>query len=308
MAAVPPDWSLYRSFAAVLREGSLSAAARSIGLSQPTLGRHIAALEHALDLTLFSRSPDGLEPTAAAVALRSEAEALASAADALFRAASGPLAENAGTVRIAASEIIAAEVLGPIIAGLQQSHPRIVIELAVSNRNDDLLRRDADIAVRMARPVQTGLVARKIGETELGLFAHPDYLVGRIRPETPDDLGGQAIVGFDTALAYTRVFSLAGVPVSRERFSFRSDSDMAQLAAIRAGCGVGVCHALLARRAGLVRLLPEQFSPRVEMWLAMHEDLKTTARYRTTFDWLAVGLATYLREDATASPPIMRSP
>lgn len=301
MPPIPPDWSLYRSFVAVLHEGSLSAAARSLGLSQPTLGRHIAALEQTLGITLFSRSPDGLEPTAAAVALRAEAEALASAADALFRAASGPLAENAGTVRIAVSEVIAAEVVGPILAGLQRNHPRIVVELAVSNRNDDLLRRDADIAVRMARPVQIGLIARKIGESELGLYAHPDYLTNHSLPKTPDELDGHAIVGFDNAVPYTRVFNLAGKAVPRERFSFRSDSDLAQLAAIRAGCGIGVCHGELARRSGLVRLLPDFFSPRVEMWLVLHQDLKTTARYRTVFDELAVGLVAYLRKgNATA--------
>src|SRR4051794_26573900 len=155
MAPAPPDWSLYRSFVAVLREGSLSGAARALCVSQPTLGRHIVELESALGISLFTRSPEGMIPTAAANALRPEAEALAAAADALYRAASGPLAENAGTVRITASEVIAAEVLPPILARLQADHPRIVVELAVSNRIEDLLRRDADIAVRMARPAQS---------------------------------------------------------------------------------------------------------------------------------------------------------
>jgi len=294
MAPIAPDWSLYRSFVAVLREGSFSAAARSIGLSQPTLSRHIAALEDALRIVLFTRSPEGLTPTAAALALRAEAEALASAADALFRAASGPLAENAGTVRIAASEVTAAEVLGPMLAGLQRDHPRISVELAVSNRNDDLLRRDADIAVRMARPTQTGLVARKIGEVELGLYAHASYLVSRDIPLRPTDLNGHALVGFDTALPYTRTFRLGGELVTRDRFSLRSDSDMAQLAAIRSGCGIGVCHGPLARRAGLVRVLADAFCPRVEMWLAMHEDMKSTARHRTVFNHLDDSLSAYL--------------
>jgi DNA-binding transcriptional LysR family regulator len=254
-----------------------------------------------LDITLYTRSPDGLEPTAAALSLRAEAEALASAADALFRAASGPLAENAGTVRITASEVIAAEALGPILATIQQEHPRIVLELAVSNRIGDLLRRDADVAVRMARPVQTGLVAKRLGKVELGLYAHPDYLSRRGTPKTPADLDAHAIIGFDTAHAYTRTFSLEGKPVTRERFSLRSDSDMGQLAAIRSGCGIGVCHGPIAHRAGLVRLLRSSFAPQVEMWLAMHQDLKTTARYRTVFDGLATGLAGYLRTDKRAA-------
>lgn len=290
-----PDWSLYRSFCAVLREGSLSAAARSIGLSQPTLSRHILALEEALGLALFTRSPDGLLPTDEALAMREEAEALASAADALFRAASGPLARNVGTVRIATSEVVAAEFTGPILAGIRKVHPGLVLEVAVSNRINDLLRREADIAVRMTRPVQTGLVAKLVGRSELGLYAHPRYLEESPAPDTSAELFDHALVGFDTPLAYTKTFAIGGVAVTRDRFAVRSDSDMAQLAAIRSGCGIGVCHRAIAERAGLTRVLADAFKPQVECWIAMHQDMRSTARHRTVFDALATGLEGFLK-------------
>ncbi|WP_257459367.1 LysR family transcriptional regulator [Archangium lipolyticum] len=307
MASTSPDWSLYRSFVAVLREGSLSAAARALGLSQPTLGRHIALLESALGVALFTRSPDGLTPTLAAEALRPEAESLAAAADALFRTASGSLKENAGTVRLTVSEVFAAEVVAPTLARLQADHPRIVVEVAVSNRSDDLLRREADIAVRLVRPSQGALVARRVGAVELGLFAHPSYLARRPAPRSVAELEGHALVGFDRGAPYTRTLQLEGRPLTREQFTFRSDNDLAQLAAIRAGCGIGACHVPLAHRSELVRILPAAFAPTVEMWVAMHEDLRTTARYRTVFAALTAGLKDYLREPASRSRRQLRT-
>ena len=301
MATDNTDWSLFRSFITVLREGSLSAAARALGLGQSTLSRHIATLESGLGLTLFTRSSDGLVPTAAALALRPEAEALAAAANSLFRAASGPLNENVGTVRIAASDMMAVEVLPSILASLQREHPQIVVELAVSSRMDDLQRRDADIAVRMARPSQEALVAQRIGASELGLFAHPGYLAHQGTPTTLSELAEHAFVGFDVGAAYTDTLQLDGQRLTRERFSLRTDNDLAQFAAICSGCGVGACHAILAERAELVRILPALFAPKVDMWVAMHKDLRSTARYRTVFDALKVGLTAYLASAKAAA-------
>ncbi|MDC0674564.1 LysR family transcriptional regulator [Nannocystis radixulma] len=294
MSPDPPDWSLYRAFAAVLREGSLSAAARRLGLSQPTLGRHVAALEEALGLPLFTRSRGGLTPTPAAEALRPEVEALVAATDSLLRKASGPLAENVGAVRITASEIVAAEVLPPVLAAIQAEHPGIVVELVVSNRIADLVRRDADIAVRTVRPSQGALLAKRVGAFELGLFAAPGYLARRPAPTTPAALARHALVGFDVPAPYTGTLRLGGRPLTRDAFSFRTDDDVAQFAAIRAGCGIGACHVPLARRAGLVRVLAGEFAPKVEMWLAMHEDLKASRRCRTVFDALWAGLGAYV--------------
>lgn len=296
MIGKSPDWSLYRSFLAALREGSLSAAGRVLGISQPTLGRHIAELERDLGHRLFTRSPDGLIPTGAANALRPKAEALAAAADALLRVASGLSGEDVGTVRITASEIMAAEVIAPILAAMQRDHPGIVVELVVTNRLQDLLRRDADIAIRMTPPQQDALLVKRIGEVDLGLFAAPAYLERHAAPDDVEDLlGRHAVVGFDIPLPYTRNFQLRGRPVTRESFSFRTDSDTGQFAAIRAGCGIGVCHGPLARREKLVPILPKFFSPAVGMWLCMHEDQKSVPQCRLVFDCLARGLRSYVK-------------
>ncbi len=176
MTKCGPNWDELRTFVEVARDGSLTGAARRLGLTQPTVGRHIDALEVALGLTLFTRSPRGLTPTPAAWALEPHVEAMAAAAAALGRAASGEAAADRGVVRITASDVIGCEVLPPILATFHAEHPGIAIELVLTNRNEDLARRDADIAVRMVRPTQSGLVARRIGASRIGLYAHRDYV------------------------------------------------------------------------------------------------------------------------------------
>ncbi|HYZ64439.1 MAG TPA: LysR family transcriptional regulator [Acetobacteraceae bacterium] len=290
-----PGWDLYRSFLAVLREGSLSGAARALGLTQPTIGRHIEALEQALGLPLFTRSGHGFAPTEAALELRPHAEALAASAAALLRAASGQGSGTRGVVRITASEVVGAEVLPPILARLQQEHRGLVIELVLSNRTEDLLRRDADIAVRMVRPVQEALVARRLGEIELGLHAHQHYLDRCGVPAILDDLRAHPLIGFDQENAFIRDLRARGIALHRGMFTLRTDSDLAQLAAIRTGCGIGVCQVGLAQRdAQLVRVLPTAFSVKLETWLAMHEDLRASRRCRVAYDALAAGLSDYI--------------
>ena len=188
MASREPSWELFRTFLEVVRDGSLSGAARRLGLTQPTVGRHVDALEAALSLPLFTRSPQGLIPTAAALDLVPHAESMAAASAALRRAASGEAATDRGTVRITASEIMGCEVLPPMLASFRRKHPRIELELTLNNRNEDLLRRDADIAVRMNRPTQKALVARRIGKTMIGLYAHRDYLAEFGTPKSFADL------------------------------------------------------------------------------------------------------------------------
>ncbi len=295
MDRIEPGWDLYRTFLTVLQEGSLSGAARSLGLAQPTVGRHVEALEQALGIALFTRSGHGLAPTEAALELRPHAEAVAASAAALLRAASGQGSATSGTVRITASEVIGAEVLPPILGTLQQDHPGLVIELVLSNRTEDLLRRDADIAVRMVRPAQEALVARRLGEVEMGLHAHHRYLDRCGAPASLNDLSAHALIGFDRENVFIRGLRARGVALRREMFTLRTDSDLAQLAAIRAGCGIGVCQTGIARRdARLVRVLPEAFSIRLETWLAMHENLRDSRRCRVTFDALAAGLGDYI--------------
>lgn len=294
MPSEPSDWSLYRSFAAVISEGSLSAAARLLRMSQPTLSRHIRELEEALELKLFTRSPHGVVPTEEALALAPQANALAAAAQALYRTASRPLGENGGTVRLSVSEIFAAHIIMPIVAEVQRAHPDIVVELVVSNRMTDILRRDADIAVRMTRPTQDDLWAKRIGDLELGLFCSPTYLTDRSPPIEAKYLFDHAIVGFDFPAAYTATFKVGGHTLTRDQFTVRTDSDVGQFAAICAGCGIGVCHVPLAERFGLRRVLTDDFAPNVEAWLVMHQDLKEFQRYRTLFDALDASLRLYL--------------
>jgi DNA-binding transcriptional LysR family regulator len=294
-----PDWSLYRAFLAVMTEGSLSAAARALGLTQPTLGRQVAELERALGVALFTRSPQGLKPTGAALDLRPHAQAMAGAASALVRAASGAADTARGVVRLTASEIISAEVLPPILADVRSLHPGVAVELSLDNQQQDLLRGAADIAVRMVRPTQDALVARRLADTHLGLYAHRRYVEAEGRPAALADLKGHGLVGFDRETPFLRAL-MQRLPLSRDDFTLRADSDLAQLAAIRAGCGVGfIQHGLARRDPDLIPICPGQIGFHLEVWLVMHEDLRATSRMRTLFDHLAEGLGAFL---ATSQP------
>jgi DNA-binding transcriptional LysR family regulator len=298
MTAVAPSWDLYRSFLAVLQEGSLSAAARALGVTQPTIGRHIDALERTVGFALFTRSQRGFLPTEAARALRPYAEGLAATTASLLRAASGHAADGQaarGTVRISASEVIGAEVLPPILTRLRQDHPDLAVELVLSNQLDDLLQRQADIAVRMVPPTQEALVARKVGEVELGLHAHRRYLDRCGSPATLEALRHHSTIGFDRENAFIRSFLKKHAELRPIAFSLRTDSDLGQLAAIRAGYGIGICQVAIARRdSQLVRVLPRAFSYKLEVWLAMHEDLRHSARCSVTFGALLQGLKRHL--------------
>jgi DNA-binding transcriptional LysR family regulator len=288
-----PDWDLYRSFLAVLRSGSLSAAARELGLTQPTLGRHIDTLEGALGFALFVRSRHGFLPTEQALALQPYAEALAAGAAALLRAASGSAEGVRGAVRITASEVVGCELLPPILARLHADYPALQIELALSNRTQDLLRREADIAVRMLPPSQEALVATRVGSVEVALHAHPDYLARRGVPASAADLAGHTLIGFDSDNAFIRKAAEQLGGVQRAMFHLRADSDLAQLAAIRAGVGIGACQSRIAARDGLVRVLPEA-AFRLDTWVAMHEDLRSSRRCTVVFGALADGLRAWL--------------
>ena len=303
MATRAPEWHLYRSFLATVNEGSLSAASRSLGLTQPTLGRHIEALEAALGLTLFTRSLDGVVPTTAALRLVQPAEAMAAAADAALRAASGDAVEDRGTVRITASDLVGAEVLPHILARFHEQYPLIAFELSLTNKNEDLLRGDADIAVRMDRPTQGALVAKKIGQVNIGLFAHRRYLKLRGHPMRPEELADHSLIGSDRDPAAARLLARWGVNMRADQFSFRSDNDLAQLAAIRAAVGIGGVQLGIARRdKELVAVLPASFMFSLDMWLAMHRDQRTSRRVRLVFDALGASLADYLKSCAVELP------
>jgi DNA-binding transcriptional LysR family regulator len=290
----PDLWTLYRSCLAVIRHGSLSAAARALSLSQPTLGRHIAELEQRLKGgPLFTRSPRGLLPTETALQMRPHIEAMESAALAAGRAASAPAGDISGIVRISASEIIGGEVLPGILSPLRDRHPGLIFELSLSNRTEDLLRRNADIAVRMVAPKQQALLARHIGQVGIGLYAHSNYADRHGLPATVADLAQHPIIGFDRDDPFQRG-AAASLAIDRSMFALRSDNDLACLAAVRAGYGLGVIqHPIASRDPALCPVLCDEIGFTLDMWIVTHEDQKRIPRIRTTFDHLVQAMRVY---------------
>jgi DNA-binding transcriptional LysR family regulator len=294
--AETPDWDLLQSLHAVLEAGSFSAAARVRKLTQPTLGRHIDQLERQLGAPLFLRSPRGLQPTDLALAFRQHLADMAAAASAAARDTQGLVNGEGGVVRVTVSEIVGIEVIPEMLARFRVAHPGIDVELALSNKNEDLTRRDADVAVRMARPTQNSLVAKKVGDLHLGFHATPDYLERCGVPKNFEDLEKHTLIGFDRAypeIANDLSIGALGRPVSRDLFSYRTDNDVAQLAAIRAGVGIGVCQTQIARKSGLVPVAPDLFSFDLPIWICMHETLRGAPRMRIMFDHLAKEFAAY---------------
>lgn len=287
------DWTLYRTFLAVVRTGSQSGAARSLGLAQPTVRRHVEALEAMLGRTLFLRSPSGLVPNTLALALRPAAEAIEAHAAAIERRVSASGGAG-GTVRISASRITAAEVLPSILAILRDAEPELRFEIEASDEPSDLLRQEADIAIRMVRPTQLDLVQRHVGDVELGLFAHRSWAE---QHTMPDDVGALvasgALLGFDRDAQRAEAWSAHLPGLSADAFALRCDDDTILLQALRAGLGIGVCHCPLAARDDrLVRVLPE-WGTALGMWIVTHPDLRGEPHIAATFDHLSERLADY---------------
>jgi DNA-binding transcriptional LysR family regulator len=281
---------------AVIDAGSLSGAARVLDLSQPTVGRHIEALEGALDAPLFTRSATGLNPTRLALALEPHARAMASAAETLARTAAGDLDSARGVVRVTASEIVAVHVLPEILTEFRRANPLIDVELVASNRQEDLLRRDADVAIRMVRPTQDALVARRIGEVRIGFFARRDYIERFGAPESVEDLRRHTVVGFDRGPVIPAVRAAVNFEITPELFGLRTDCDAAQIAALHAGFGIcGLQEPLAARDPDLIPVLQDQISFALEVWVVMHEDLRSDRRARLMFDHLVESMTAYLR-------------
>jgi len=285
------DWTLVRSFLAVLDAGSLTGAARKLGAQQPTLSRHVAELEAQLGTPLFERTGRGVVPTAAARAIADAARRMHEGAAALSGALAGRLESDIGTVRVTTSEVAAAWLLPPVLAALQVAEPGIAIELVASNRISNLLRREADIAVRMVRPEQGSLVARRIGEVPIGAYAHERYLARAGVPRRPQDLLEHRLVGYDTDDTLVRGFAAMGFPVARERFAPRTDSHVAYARLVAEGAGIGfLASYTTARLPGLVRVLPELPVPPLPCWLAVHREIRGSRVVRRVFDFLADAL------------------
>ena len=296
MAKPDINWTYWRTFLSVLERGSLSAAARHLSLTQPTVGHHIDKLETALAAPLFLRSQDGLAPTALALSLKPTAQNMSKAAHALKRLAQQDGSNLSGSVRLSASEIVGTEILPSVLAGFRRDFPDVDLELVLNNRQDDLLNQDVDIAIRMVRPQQTRLIAKKIGTVEIGLYAHEAYFKDRKRPERFEDLAGCHLIGIDRNVDRWRAFDFRGSPLTTNHLSFRCDSDIGQLAALRAGLGLGACQKNIAKAEGdLIAILPAQIQFDLTVWLVMHEDLKSQASVRAVFDYLAKHLPAVLK-------------
>jgi DNA-binding transcriptional LysR family regulator len=282
------DWTLIRSFLAALDHGSLLAAARAIHVSQPTIGRHISELESQLDVVLFERTGRGLLPTQMAERLADSARAMEAGANQLLRSASAETKNVSGTVRITASQTVACVLLPGVLAQMRLVLPDIQIEVLASDAVSNLLRREADIALRMARPDQSSLVAKRIGEVTVCACAHNDYLRRRGIPKQLEDLLNHELIGDDQNDQIIRGFAAFGYPVSKEQFAFRTDDSMTYWRAVQAGLGIGFVADFMSRTDNqVVPLLPMMKIPPLPIWLTVHREIRTNQRIRAVYDFLA---------------------
>ncbi len=288
------DWNLLKSFVAVAETGSLSAAARKIEASQPTIGRHVGELERDLGVKLFRRGRSGYELSEDGIALLGRAQAMREQAEAISRLALGATEAVAGTVRIAASEVVSAYVLPSMTAAFAEVEPNIEIEIVASNQVENLLRRDADIAIRMVEPAQLDLIARKITDIPLVACAATSYLDRRGRPASPEALIGHDLIGYDRGMDLIDGFRQFGVEIDRHGFRFRTDNQIVFWEAVRAGNGIGFAQVPLVERDPRVEaILSGMPLPTLPMWLAMHRDVRTSARIRRVADFLFEELKAY---------------
>ncbi|GAA6140277.1 LysR family transcriptional regulator [Hydrogenophaga sp. 5NK40-0174] len=289
------DWELIQSFHAALEHGSLLGAAKATGVSQPTLGRHIAALEAQLKVALFERTGRGLTPTPAAHKLADAAGAMREGADRLWRLAQSQDTADTGRVRITATQSVGCFVLPAVLREMKNALPDIVVELVVSNSVDNLLRRDADIAIRMVRPQQDALIARRIGRMAIRACAHRSYLQERGVPASPADLWQHDLVTGDRSGEVEKGAAQLQMPMDRVRFGLRSDDLVAQWKAVRAGLGIGfVAEPVMTQDPDVVPVLPEMRLPEFPVWLAVHREIRTTARFRAVYDFLGHALGEVL--------------
>lgn len=285
------DWSLIRAFLAVAEEGSLSGAARVLGQSQPTLGRQIREMESALGVDLFHRHAKGLSLSDIGEAMRGPAETMREAAGAIALVAAGEDSAPEGDVRLTASKIVSHFVLPPILARLRAQEPGIKIDLVASDSTDNLLFREADIALRMYRPEQLDMVTRHVCDLPLGIYAAHSYLDRVGRPKRLEDLMDMEWVGYDRSTLMIDGMRDMGWEVGRDFFATRTDDQAGNWQLIRAGCGIGIAQVASARGdAGVERLFPDAPLPSLPVWLTTHERLRHTPRVARVWEALAEGL------------------
>ena len=292
------DWALVKSFLAVLDAGSLMGAARRLGAQQPTLSRHVAELEAQLGASLFERTGRGVTPTAAALAIAEAARRMQDGADALGQPLARQREATGGTVRITTSAVAAVWLMPQVLAELAAAEPGIQIELVASNTLSNLLRREADIAVRMVRPAQGSLVARKLADVAIVAAAHDSYLARAGTPRRPEDLLQHRLIGYDTDDVVLRGFAALGFPAAREQFALRTDDQVAYGRLVAAGAGIGFVAAYNLRHwPGVRPLLPMLKLPSLPCWLAVHREIRGNRVVRTVYDFLAEALPREIARD-----------
>lgn len=294
MSLLNLHWENQRAFLAVLRTGSLSGAARLLGIAQATARRRIEALESSVGVSLFTRSPAGLIPTDMARELIAHVETMALAAEVFNRAASAEALAGSGTVRVTSSDLLGIEVLPLLLPAICQAQPQLRVELSVSNRLEAIARQEADIAIRTVRPTEAEVVTRQVGALRVGLYATRELLDTHGVPPDLDALSRLPLIGPDRSAADSQTLAEHGLAHDRQRFALRTDNHIAQQAALRAGVGIGVCPQQLAARHGLVRVLPEQVDFTVAVWIATHRDLRHIPRVALAFEQLSAALEDFL--------------
>jgi DNA-binding transcriptional LysR family regulator len=290
--ATPLDWNRIRAFLATAEAGSLSAAARALGLTQPTLGRQIAALERELGVALFERAGRGLVLTPTAGALLDHVRTMGEAAGRLALAATGQSQRIEGPIRITATEACAAHILPPIIARLRAAYPGITVEIRATNRTLDLLRREADIAIRNFHPREPELIARKVGENRGRPYATPGYLSKLGHPRGWDDLAQAEFVVFGETAGFIEGGRALGLHLTARQVPVQVDSYLVHWELVKQGAGIGLSWEAVGDAEPLVcRVLPEAAPIVIPVWLVTHRELHTSRRVRVVFDFLADALS-----------------
>ena len=286
------DWNQLRTFWITAEAGTLSAAARRLGISQPTVSRQIAALEAALGVTLFERASKGLVLTQAGAGLLVEARTMGEAAGRLSLTAAGQSADAVGLVSISASDAIAAFLLPRILRQVRAQAPGIQVEVVSSNARSDLLRREADIAIRHVRPEEPELIGRLVREATACFYASADWVARHGHPRTAAEAAGADLIGYDREGRYIEQLAAIGLPRSPDHFPLLSTNSVVGWELVRAGLGIGVMMDRIAEQTpGVIRVLDELPPVRFPIWLVTHRELRTAKRIRVVFDILATALA-----------------
>lgn len=288
-----PDvpWQLLQSFAAISEAGSLSAAASKTSSSQPTLSRHLNQLEALLGQRLFFRTSSGLTLTPEGAAVQARADAMAHAAAQL--SFTGALAQGvSGTVRLTASQIAATYLLPPMLVSLRNEHSGVNLELVASDQTENLLRREADLAVRMYRPTQNDLIAKKVADLPIGIYAARSYVEQYGMPEGPEQLAQHTVIGYDRSTLIIDGMRQMGINVDRSFFAFRSDDQVVCWQMVKAGAGIGFGQRVIGDAdETLVPLWPTLPIGSIPVWLTAHQELRMSPRVRICFDHLAESFA-----------------